>query len=203
MADARDEKSPSVSSEQDRALVERALSGDESAYSELVAKYTNALNRHISRMVRGMNEVDDLVQECFIKAFAALPSYSFDYAFSTWLYKIATNHSIDFLRKRKLPTMSIDQPIKARDGEIDFELPDVTYRPDQHIVDDQRKQILQDAIDSLPEKYNMVIVMRHQQEKSYEEISRELDLPLGTVKAHIFRARAMLYKKLRNNRSSL
>lgn len=166
-------------------------------------KYRNALHRHVSRMVRGAYDVDDLVQECFIKAFSALPSYSFDYAFSTWLYKIATNHSIDFLRKRKLNTTSIDQPIKAKDGEIEFELPDSTYRPDRHIVDDQRKAILQEAIDSLPEKYNRVIVMRHQQEKSYEEISRELDLPLGTVKAHIFRARAMLYKELRHKRGSL
>ncbi len=203
MADSRDDKSPSASSEQDRALVERALGGDETAYRELVGKYDNALKRHVSRMVRGATEVDDLVQECFIKAFAALPSYSFDYAFSTWLYKIATNHSIDFLRKRKLKTTSIDQPIKAKDGEIDFELPDVTYRPDKHIVEDQRKEILQGAIDSLPEKYHRVIVMRHQQEKSYEEISRELDLPLGTVKAHIFRARAMLYRKLRHSRGSM
>ncbi|NNE36505.1 MAG: sigma-70 family RNA polymerase sigma factor [Rhodothermales bacterium] len=203
MSSKSEQKSPSASSEQDRSLVERALAGEETAYSELVAKYHNALQRHISRMVRGATEVDDLVQECFIKAFSALPSYSFDYAFSTWLYKIATNHSIDFLRKRKLKTTSIDQPIKAKDGEVEFELPDMTYRPDQHIVDDQRKQILQEAIDSLPEKYHRVIVMRHQQEKSYEEISKQLDLPLGTVKAHIFRARALLYRKLRDNRSSL
>ncbi|MCB0718565.1 MAG: sigma-70 family RNA polymerase sigma factor [Bacteroidetes bacterium] len=203
MADNQEDKSPSASSEQDRRLVERALGGDESAYAELVSKYTNALQRHIARMIRGASEVDDLVQECFIKAFGALPSYSFDYAFSTWLYKIATNHAIDFLRKRKLPTTSIDQPVKAKDGEIEFELPDITYRPDQHIVEDERKQILQEAIDSLPEKYYTVIVMRHQQEKSYEEIARELDLPLGTVKAHIFRARAMLYRKLRHNRGSL
>ncbi len=193
----------SASSEQDRELVERALSGDESAYQALLEKYRLALQRHVGRMVRDKAEVDDLVQECFIKAFTALGSYSSDYAFSTWLYKIATNHTIDYLRKKKLPTMSIDRPISSKDGEIEYELPDTTYRPDRHIVEDQRKELLRDAIDALPPKYHRVIVMRHQQEKSYEEIARELDLPLGTVKAHIFRARALLYKHLRDKRDTL
>ena len=193
----------SASSERDRELVELALTGDESAYQSLLEKYRPALERHVSRMVRDKNEVDDLVQECFIKAFTALNSYSSDYAFSTWLYKIATNHTIDYLRKKKLPTMSIDRPISAKDGEVAFELPDTTYRPDRHIVEDQRRELLLEAIDALPPKYHRVIVMRHQQEKSYEEIARELDLPLGTVKAHIFRARALLYKHLRDKRDIL
>lgn len=181
----------------------RALAEDQGAYVELMEKYRNALTRHIQRMVRQQGEVDDLVQECFIKAFSALKSYSADYAFSTWLYKIATNHTIDFLRKKKLATMSIDRPIQTRDGEVEYELPDTSYRPDRHIVQDERKLMIQDAIDQLPPKYNRVIVMRHQQEKSYEEIARELDLPLGTVKAHIFRARALLYKYLRDKRQNL
>lgn len=193
----------SASSERDRDLVELALSGDESAYEALLDKYRLALQRHVGRMVRDKAEVDDLVQECFIKAFTALQSYSSEYAFSTWLYKIATNHTIDYLRKKKLPTMSIDRPIGAKDGEMEYELPDTTYRPDRHIVEDQRKELLRDAIDALPPKYHRVIVMRHQQEKSYEEIARELDLPLGTVKAHIFRARALLYKYLRDKRETL
>lgn len=195
-------KTPSASSEQDRALVEQALSGRQDAYSAIVSKYQNALVRHVRRMVRTTDDVEDLVQECFIKAFSALSSYSSEYAFSTWLYKIATNHTIDYLRKKKLPTMSIDKPISAKDGEVEFELPDTTYRPDKHIVEDQRRAVLKDAIDALPPKYYKVIVMRHQQEKSYEEIALELDLPLGTVKAHIFRARALLYKGLREKRDT-
>lgn len=191
---------PSQSSEQDRLLVARALEGDQGAYQELMNKYQGALSRHVQRMVRKQGEVDDLVQECFIKAFSALKSYSTDYAFSTWLYKIATNHTIDYLRKKKLQTMSIDKPIQTKDGEVEYELPDTTYRPDRHIVEDQRKALIQEAIDHLPEKYHRVIVMRHQQEKSYDEIAAELDLPLGTVKAHIFRARALLYKYLRDKR---
>lgn len=197
------EVSPSESSEQDRVLVEQALSGDESAYQALMNKYKNALYHHVRRMTRDRDEVDDLVQESFIKAFAALESYSSQFAFSTWLYKIATNHTIDYLRKKKLQTYSIDKPIQTREGEMEYELPDTTYRPDRHIVEDQRRDLIQMAIDALPEKYNRVIVMRHQQEKSYEEIARELDLPLGTVKAHIFRARELLNKFLRDKRGSL
>lgn len=194
---------PSQSSEQDRELVEKALQGNQPAYNALMEKYRNALMRHVQRMVRQQGEVDDLVQECFIKAFSALNSYSTDYAFSTWLYKIATNHTIDFLRKKKLSTMSIDRPIQTKDGEVEYELPDVSYRPDRHIVEDERRELIQEAISQLPQKYNRVIVMRHQQEKSYEEIARELNLPLGTVKAHIFRARALLYKYLRDKRQHL
>jgi len=203
MAAGSSKNTPSQSSEQDRELVERALKGDQAAYNQLVEKYRNALTRHVQRMVRQQGEVDDLVQECFIKAFSALSSYSTDYAFSTWLYKIATNHTIDFLRKKKLSTLSIDRPIQTKDGEVEYELPDVSYRPDRHIVEDERRELIQEAINQLPPKYNRVIVMRHQQEKSYEEIARELDLPLGTVKAHIFRARALLYKYLRDKRQTL
>jgi len=191
-----------VSSEQDRSLVVRAIENDQAAYVELMDKYRSALTRHIQRMVRQQGEVDDLVQECFIKAFAALKSYSSDYAFSTWLYKIATNHTIDFLRKKKLSTMSIDRPIQTKDGEVEYELPDTSYRPDKHIVEDERRHFINEAISQLPPKYNRVIVMRHQQEKSYEEIAKELGLPLGTVKAHIFRARALLYKYLRDKRQN-
>ena len=193
---------PSESSEQDRALVEQALAGEQAAYEALVQKYERALFHHIHRMVRKKSEVEDLVQESFIKAFSALPSYATQYAFSTWLYKIATNHTIDHLRKKKLPTFSIDKPVQTKEGTLEYEVPDVTYRPDRHIVEDQRRDLIQEAIDALPEKYHRVIVMRHQQEKAYDEIARELDLPLGTVKAHIFRARELLNKYLRDKRGT-
>jgi len=196
-------KKPSASSEEDRTLVERALKGDQHAYQLLMDKYQEPIYHHIFRMVRDKQEVNDLVQESFIKAFDSLSSYSSSFAFSTWLYKIATNHTIDYLRRKRLPTFSIDQPMETGDGEIEYEVADATYRPDRHIVEDQRRNLIQEAIDDLPEKYYRVIVMRHQQEKSYEEIARELDLPLGTIKAHIFRAREMLYKYLRDKRESM
>ncbi|HEX9660313.1 MAG TPA: sigma-70 family RNA polymerase sigma factor [Rhodothermales bacterium] len=202
MADAP-ASTPSVSSLQDQGLVKDALAGSQEAFSQLMEKYRNPIHHHIYRMVRDKRQVEDLVQEIFIKAFSSLASYSTNFAFSTWLYKIATNHTIDYLRRRKLSTLSIDQPLKTKDGELEYELPDSTYRPDRHIVEDQRRLLIQEAIDSLPPKYYRVIVLRHQQEKSYEEIAQELDLPLGTVKAHIFRARELLYKRLRHKRESL
>ncbi|HEY5565284.1 MAG TPA: sigma-70 family RNA polymerase sigma factor [Rhodothermia bacterium] len=202
MADAP-ASTPSVSSLQDQGLVKDALAGSQEAFSQLMEKYRNPIHHHIYRMVRDKRQVEDLVQEIFIKAFSSLASYSTNFAFSTWLYKIATNHTIDYLRRRKLTTLSIDQPLKTKDGELEYELPDSTYRPDRHIVEDQRRLLIQEAIDSLPPKYYRVIVLRHQQEKSYEEIAEELDLPLGTVKAHIFRARELLYKRLRHKRESL
>jgi RNA polymerase sigma factor (sigma-70 family) len=194
--------SPSESSERDRILVERALRGEDAAFEELMHKYRHALHHHIRRIVRNKSQVDDLVQETFIKAFGAIGTYSSEYAFSTWLYKIATNHAIDSLRKRRLRTDSIDEPIRTKEGEMSVELPDTTYRPDRHIVEDQRRKLIQEAIDALPPKYHRVIVLRHQHDKSYEEIARELNLPLGTVKAHIFRARELLNKYLRDKRGS-
>lgn len=202
MPERKSTSSPSESAEQDKELVASALDGDEAAYAALVDKYQNALFHHVRKIIRDKSEVDDLVQETFIKAFSALESYSTQYAFSTWLYKIATNHAIDFLRKKKLRTLSIDKPIKTKEGEMEVELPDTTYRPDRHIVEDQRKTLIQEAIDALPPKYYRVIVLRHQQEKTYDEIARELDLPLGTVKAHIFRARELLNKYLREKRGT-
>lgn len=181
----------------------QALGGDQRAYERLVGKYQIPLTRHVGRMVRDSQQVDDLVQEAFVKAFKSLARYSPDYAFSTWLYRIATNHTIDYIRKKKLPTFSIDKPVATRDGELQMQIPDTTYRPDRDIVTGQRNAILSDAIDALPPKYHRVIVMRHQQELSYDEIATELDLPLGTVKAHIFRARALLNKALRDRRDEL
>ena len=194
----------SASSEEDRALVEAALGGDESAYERLVEKYEGALHHYLRRLVRSEHVLDDLVQESLIKAFEALDSYSPQYAFSTWLYRIAKNHTIDHLRKKRLHTRSIDRPVRTSEGdERPYQLPaGGTYRPDAHVVKDQRRTIIQEAIDALPEKYRRVIELRHQEELSYKEIAEELDRPLGTVKAHIYRARERLNKHLRERRGS-
>lgn len=201
---SQENTTPSASSQQDRVLVEQALAGRQMAYQELLSKYQEPLRRHVTRMVRDQQMVDDLVQEVFIKAFTSIGSYSTDYAFSTWLYRIATNHTIDYLRKRKLATISIDNPPGSEPGEErTIELPDATWRPDRHIMEDQQRELIHAAIEQLPEKYHRVIVMRHQMDMAYEDIADELDLPLGTVKAHIFRARALLYRHLRDKRDDL
>lgn len=182
---------------EDRRLIAEALKGDQEAYARLMKKHHDAISNLIYRMINRQQEVEDLTQEAFIKAFAALHTFNDEYAFSTWLYKIATNNCIDYLRKRKLNTFSIDKPIQSGEGEYQFEIPDHSYIPDQGIIDRQQKMTIQEAIDALPEKYRRVIHMRHVEEKSYEDIAQELNLPLGTIKAHIFRAREMLNKFLR------
>jgi RNA polymerase sigma-70 factor (ECF subfamily) len=190
----------SQSSLQDEKYVKKALEGDQRAYQQLTEKYRRPLQYHVTKMVKETEQVEDLVQEAFIKAFKNLDSYNSSYAFSTWLYRITTNHTIDYLRKKKLRTTSIDKPIKTHEGEMSFELPDEQAQTDRTIIRKQRKKIITHAIENLPEKYRQVIEMRHIEELSYQEIADKLDLPLGTVKAHIFRAREMLYKALKDKK---
>jgi RNA polymerase sigma-70 factor (ECF subfamily) len=182
---------------EDSKIIALALSGDNRGYQRLMDKYHDAIFNFIFRMVREREQVEDLTQEAFIKAFASLRSFNEEYAFSTWLYKIATNNSIDYIRKKKLQMFSIDKPIESKDSDFSFELPDDSYEPDKEMITGQRAAMLNEAIDQLPEKYRMVIRLRHVEERSYEEIAKQLRLPIGTVKAHIFRARELLYKHLK------
>jgi len=189
----------SQSSLEDDKLVSAAVKGDQNAYRALMDKYQKPLYFHVLKMVKHHEQVEDLVQEAFMKAFGNLQSYNTSYAFSTWLYRITTNHIIDYLRKRKLDTTSIHNPYKTNDGEVEIQISD-TKETDRAIIRKERKQIIHQAIQNLPEKYREVIEMRHLDELSYQEISEHLDLPLGTVKAHIFRAREMLYKALKDQK---
>lgn len=185
------------SREEDAHLIIRALKGDQSAFKRLRQKYHDAIYNLIYRIVREKEEVEDLTQEAFIKAFTSLNSFNEEYAFSTWLYKIATNNSIDYIRRKKLQTFSIDKPIESKDSDYSFELPDLARGADQEMMSLQRKKMIDEAINDLPAKYRQVILLRHVEEKDYQEIAKMLHLPLGTVKAHIFRAREMLYRALR------
>lgn len=185
------------SREEDAQSIRRALAGDENAFRRLRLKYHNAIYNLIARMVRDRQEIEDLTQEAFIKAFTSLASYNDEFAFSTWLYKIATNNCIDHIRRKRLHTFSIDKPIESKDGDYVFEVPDSTYEPDREIIAGQRQDLLKQAIEQLPPKYKKVIVLRHVEEREYQEIAKILKLPLGTVKAHIFRARELMYKFLK------
>lgn len=185
------------SRQEDYDLVARALGGDQSAYTRLRDKYWRSIYTMLSRMIRDKNDAEDLTQEAFIKAFNSLASFNTDYAFSTWLYKIASNNCIDYLRKRRLKTISIDAPVQTRDGEVQMEIADPSaVRPDVPLTAAERTAVLQEAIKNLPDKYRRVIEMRHTQELEYADIAEKLGLPLGTVKAHLFRARALLLKRL-------
>ncbi len=191
----------SDSRKEDSRLIHDALAGDQFAYKHLLKKYHDAIFNLIFRIVHDREQVEDLTQEVFVKAFASLKNFNEEFAFSTWLYKIATNSSIDFIRKRKLETFSIDKPIAMDESDYHYELPDTTYQPDKTIIQHQRNLLIEEAINSLPEKYRRVIILRHTEERDYAEIARILKLPIGTVKAHIFRARELLNKYLRHRLS--
>ncbi|MCE2503638.1 MAG: sigma-70 family RNA polymerase sigma factor [Chlorobi bacterium] len=183
--------------EEDHALVRQGLDGDQGAFARLRDKYWGSLNAMLFKMVRNRLDAEDLTQEAFIKAFASLKSFNFQYAFSTWLYKIASNNCIDYLRKRRLRTVSYDEPVKTNEGEMQMQLPDTSSPlPDAPLTTKERSEILKQAIEDLPEKYRIVIELRHHREMEYQDIAEELDMPLGTVKAHLFRARARLLKAL-------
>jgi RNA polymerase sigma-70 factor (ECF subfamily) len=185
------------SRKEDQRLIHAALAGNQGAYKKLMKKYHDPIFHLVSRIIRDKGQVEDLTQEAFVKAFASLKHFNEEYAFSTWLYKIATNSSIDYIRKRKLDTFSIDKPIALEESDYTFELPDTTYQPDKRVMQDQRTRLIEDAINSLPEKYKKVIILRHNEDRDYSEIAKMLKLPIGTIKAHIFRARELLNKYLR------
>ena len=182
----------------DNILINKALDGDQTAYEKLMKKYYQLIYNLIFRMISRKEDVEDLTQEAFIKAFNSLKNFDKQFAFSTWLFKIATNNAIDYLRKKKLNTFSIDREIESDESDFRFEIPDHENKPDRIIIEDERKKILDEAIESLPPKYKEVILLRHKMDKEYEEIAKELKLPLGTVKAHIFRGRELLNKYLKD-----
>jgi RNA polymerase sigma factor (sigma-70 family) len=184
----------------DEQLIAQALKGDQKAYESLLVKHRSAIFHVVSKIVRNHEESQDLVQETFMKAFNALESYRSEYRFSTWLYKIAANCAIDFVRKKRIEAMSLDRPIETKDGQVELELPDRTWDPEQDLVRKQKLQSIDQAIESLPDKYREVIIYRHRDDKSYEEIAGILKTPVGTVKARIFRARELLKKKLKSIR---
>jgi RNA polymerase sigma factor (sigma-70 family) len=166
----------------------------------LFEAHKQAIFHIIVKIVRNSEEAQDLVQETFIKAFGSLKSYNPSYRFTTWLYKIAANSSIDYIRKRKIQTFSLDQPMETRDGRINVEVADLSHHPERDLSSKQQNLSITEAIESLPAKYKEVIVKRHQEDKSYEEIASLLNVPVGTVKARIFRARELLKKKLKSLR---
>lgn len=192
------EQTRSNSKIEDIELIDKALKGNQPAYDRLMKKYFKLIQNLIQRMIYNKDDVDDLTQEAFIKAFNSLEKFDKEYAFSTWLYKIATNNCIDYLRKKKLSTFSIDKEINSDEDVIYFEIPDEDYKPDKQLIDSQKTKIIQEAIDTLPDKYKKVILLRHRFDKDYEEIAKELKIPLGTVKAHLFRAREILNKYLKD-----
>lgn len=184
----------------DFKLVQAALeNADQKAYAELMSRYRDAVFFMLLKMVNNKDDADDLTIEAFGKAFKRLQQYTPNYAFSTWLFKIASNNGIDFIRKKKAHLVSIDKGfVNDEGGEVSLDIKSDVPDPEEKVMKKERIKLLRVVVEKLKPKYKQLIEMRYYEEMSYEEISIKLDLPLGTVKAQLFRAREFLYNILKN-----
>jgi len=179
---------------EDYEYVKKAILGDQKAYAVLMERYRNSIYHMMYKMVKNRDDSDDLTLEAFGKAFAKLQSYAPRYAFSTWLFKIAINNCIDHIRKKRLHLLSIDDPIEPG-GDHDFSsnIKSSVLDPEQSFIRNQRLELMRSSV-----KYRLMIELRFFEELSYEEIANELNIPLGTVKAQLFRAKEIMYTYLQN-----
>ncbi len=176
----------------DLLLVESAKNGNEKAFSSLLNRYRDSIYYMLLKMVNNSSDAEDLTIEAFGKAFRNIDSFSPDFAFSTWLFKIATNNCIDFIRKKQVSPTPIDQLQDDLDSvtvNIQSDLPD----PEETLINDQKIAVLRDIVNQLKPRYRHLIDLRYYKEYSYEEIAAELKLPIGTVKAQLYRAKSLLY----------
>jgi RNA polymerase sigma factor (sigma-70 family) len=183
----------SEKAQRDLLLIESAKKGNQSAYAELMDYYKESVYFTMHRMVRNQDDADDLTIEAFGKAFSRLDQYEPTFAFSTWLFKIASNNCIDFLRKKRVKVTSMDTGYTTSDGEVIFiDARSETLNPEETFIHSQKVAQMRLLVDKLKPRYKQLVEKRYFEELSYEEIAEEFNLPLGTVKAQLFRARDFL-----------
>lgn len=185
-----------------RNLVRRAREGDEEAFRLLLRRYQGDVFGLAWRILRNRDDAEDAAQEVFIRLHKSLDQYDPNRAFRSWLLRITHNLCIDHIRKRRLATVSFDEPIPTGDGEVGWDPPDPDGKdPLERLVEKEERELIEEAIAGLAPKLRSAITLRHVQGLRYEEIAEILDVPLGTVKVRIFRARAamagILERKLR------
>lgn len=179
----------------DLILVDQAKNGSEKAFAGLMNRYRDSIYYMLLKMVNNASDAEDLTIEAFGKAFRNLESYTPKFAFSTWLFMIATNNCVDFIRKKKASPSLLDQNQDGMDNltaNIQSDLPD----PEESLIYHQKIAALKEVVNQLKPRYRKLIELRYYKEYSYEEISTELSLPIGTVKAQLFRAKTLLYNVL-------
>src|SRR5690606_4659476 len=180
---------------EDFRLIDAAtLNNDEQAYGELMKRYKKPVYHMILKMIRNVDDAEDLTIEAFAKAFKNLHRFKKDYTFSTWLFRIATNNTIDFIRKKKLETFSLNTSFKNDNGDaVNIDVEDHNLDPQEESIKSQKIKLVHVFVTKLPPKYQRLVRLRYFQELSYDEIAKELDAPLGTVKAQLHRARELMY----------
>ncbi|MCU0450193.1 MAG: sigma-70 family RNA polymerase sigma factor [Bernardetiaceae bacterium] len=188
----------------DFKLIDRATGGDEKAFAELMKRYRKAVYHTLLKMVRNQDDADDLTIEAFAKAFRNLPKFKKEYTFSTWLFRIATNNAIDYIRRKKLETMSISTSYTDDNGDpVDMDIRDENLNPQESTINAQKIDLVRSFVNQLPAKYQELVQLRYFDELSYEEIAERLQAPLGTVKAQLHRARELLYDIVKTKRDVL
>ena len=175
--------------------------GDEKAFADLLKIYREPLYLMLLKMTNDPVEADDLTIEAFGKAFRSLHLYSPTHAFSTWLFTIASNNCIDHIRKKRLQTVSINNLYPQDDeNQTEMQIESNAPNPEEEFITGQRVKIMREAVQLLKPRYKKLVEMRYFEELSYEEISVKLGLPIGTVKAQLFRARDLLYNLLKDRK---
>jgi RNA polymerase sigma factor (sigma-70 family) len=193
----------SANAKNDFNLVSRAKDGDQKAYAELMQRYKDSIYFMALKMVNNKDDAMDLTVETFGKAFENLEKYKPDFAFSTWLFRIATNNCIDFIRKKRLNVVSIHTLSDDDGDERELQIKSDTLNPEETSIKKQESEKLKNIVQHLPSRYRTLILLRYFEEQSYEEIAQQLDLPLGTVKAQLFRARDLLSNVMNRKNNSL
>ncbi|MBR77791.1 MAG: RNA polymerase subunit sigma-24 [Flavobacteriales bacterium] len=189
----------------DLKLIKRALDqGDTTAYNELMKLYRDPLYFMLLEKVGDQELAKDLTIEALGKAFKKLHMYTPNYTFSTWLFTVARNNCIDYLRKNKIKTTSIDQFTIDNDGKKNkIDIPSDELNPEGILIRKQKIAILRQVVDKLKPKYRELVKLRYFKEMSYEEISTLLQIPIGTVKAQLFRSREQLFQIVSGSKDSI
>ncbi|MDA9312517.1 sigma-70 family RNA polymerase sigma factor [Vicingaceae bacterium] len=201
-------KNFSKKANEDVELVNAAKSGDQSAYTAIMVRYREPIYYLVLKMIRNESDAEDIsieaFEKAFKKAFKKLDQYIPEYAFSTWLYGIATNQCIDFIRKKKLKTTLIDNVIDdGESGGTKIQIRGTSKDPEETYIKQEKIELMREYVYKLEEPYKTLVTLRYFKEWSYEEIMIELEVPLGTVKAQLFRSRALLSNLMRKSKKSI
>lgn len=175
----------------DQDIIEKILQGQGELYGEIIDRYKNGVYSLCMRMVRNTEDAKDLSQEVFIKAYQNLDKYNFEYKFSTWIFKVASNLCVDYLRKTKTQTLPYDDKLS---------MPHDTASAEDMFIHSNNKELIEKAIRDLPEEYRVLIILYHKEGLSYEDMSRALKLPMSKVKNRLYRARNKLKDTLKDIR---